>query len=194
MPSTREPTVRASHLQDDLQAIDQLGPGAAEVRARLRPATVALIDQTHRTAYLPAELNAELAEAVHAQLGAEGLRRWGQASFLHSLDGFFRPLFQGVTRMLSPSPGLILKTFPQGWLTTYHYCGTFEVTDAGAGATRLTVRDLPPVLRGTAYLTAVCGTLQSIYSFTRFEGEVTLEPRELDSPVASWLVTWRPTG
>lgn len=191
MSTPRGPAVRAAHLKDDLWAIDRLGCAAA-VRARLRPDTLAAIEQALRTDHLPVALNAELAEAVFAEAGEAGLRRWGTASFLHSLDGFFKPLFQGLTRLLSPSPSLLFKTFPQGWLTTYRDCGHVEVTNPKAGLTRLTIRELPPELRGSHYLTAVCGTLESAFSFSKYQGRVTLEPRSPDAPLASWLVEWRP--
>jgi hypothetical protein len=189
----RAPAVRAAHLKDDLWAIGQLG-AAARVRARLRPETVQAIEQALRTDHLPVALNAELAEAIFAELGEDGARRWGTSSFLHSLDGFFKPLFQGLTALVGPSPGLLFKAFPSGWLTTYRDCGSFEVSHPAPGLTRLLVRDLAPELRGVAYLTALCGTFESAFAISKYEGQVTLEPRAPDSREASWLVTWRATG
>lgn len=193
MASLHGPGVRASHLKDDLWALDELGHAAPRIRARLRPETVAAIEAASRTEHLPVELNVELAEAVGAEAGEKGLRLWATSSFLRSLDGFFKPLFLGLTKALSPSPGLLFKAFPQGWLTTYRDCGHFVVTHPGEGLTRLVNQELPPALRSEAYLTAVCGTLESAFWISRYEGHATLEPRDPDSPAASWLVAWRPS-
>jgi hypothetical protein len=191
MAATAGPAVRASHLKDDLAALDELGHAAPRVKARLKATTVAAIEQASRTEHLPVALNLELAEAVSAEAGEKGLRLWGTTSFLRSLDGFFKPLFLGLTKAISPSPGLLFKAFPQGWLTTYRDCGHVVVTHPGAGRTRLTALGLPPELRRADYLTAVCGTLEGAFWISRYEGKATLERWSPASPEASWLVEWR---
>jgi hypothetical protein len=193
MPPATPPQVRAAHLKDDLWAIGELGAAAPRVRARLEPETVAAIEQASRIEHLPVALNVEMAEAVHAEAREAGSRAWGTASLLHSLDGFFKPLFVGLTRAIGPSPGLLFKVFPQGWAATYRGCGHFVVTQPGPGLTRLLLRDLPPELRGTPYLTAICGTLESAFRLSKYQGKAILEPRAPDAPEASWLVEWRPT-
>jgi len=191
MVATAAPAVRASHLKDDLWALDELGSAAPRVKARLRPGTAAAIEQASRTEHLPLALNVELARAVHAEAGEKGLRLWGTTSFLHSLDGFFKPLFLGLTKAISPSPGLLFKAFPQGWLTTYRDCGHVVVSHPGAGLTRLTARGLPPELRSVPFLTAVCGTLEGAFWISRYEGKAALEKWAAESSEASWLVEWR---
>lgn len=191
MAASIGPAVRASHLKDDLWALDELGHAAPRVKARLRPGTIPTIEQASRTEHLPVALNVELAEAVQAEAGEKGLRLWGTTSFLHSLDGFFKPLFLGLTKAISPSPGLLFKAFPQGWLTTYRDCGHVVVAHPGAGQTRLTVQELPPELRTPSFLTAVCGTLEGAFWISRYEGRAALERWSPGSSEASWLVAWR---
>lgn len=191
MPPENGPTVRATHLKDDLWALDELGPAASRVKARLRPETLARVREAQGTEHLPIALNVEMAEAVLAEAGADGLRRWGTASLVHSFDGFFKPLFLGLTRVLGASPGTLFKAFPQGWTATYRGCGHFTVTHPGPGVTRLIVRGLPPELRVNAFLLAVCGSLDSAFRVSKFTGRAVLEPREPDAPDASWLVEWR---
>lgn len=191
MAAPARPAVRASHLKDDLRALDELGRAAAKVRARLEPESIAAIERASRTEHLPVGLNAAMAEAVLAEAGEQGLRLWGTTSFLHSLDGFFKPLFLGLTRVLGPSPGLLFKAFPQGWLTTYRDCGHVTVTHPGPGLTRLTAKGLPPELRCQAFLTAVCGTLEGAFWISKYEGRAALERWSPASDEASWLVEWR---
>lgn len=192
MPNDGAPTVRATHLKDDLWALAQLGPAASRIRAQVRPETFAAIEQAHGTEHLPVALNVELAEAVFAEAGAEGSRRWGTESLVHSFDGFFRPLFLGLTRVLGTTPATLFKAFPQGWDATYRGCGRVTVAHPGQGVTRVTVRGLPPELRGIPFLSAVCGSLDSAFRVSRYTGKAVLEARELASPEASWLVEWRP--
>ena len=129
MPPPTGPAVRAAHLIDDLRSLSVLGArDESRVRAQLDPASVKAIEGATRTAHLPLALNLELAEAVYRVAGEAGSRRWGAASFLASLDGFFKPLFIGLTRLVAPSPTLMFKTFPQGWATTYQNCGAFKVS------------------------------------------------------------------
>lgn len=194
MPAAKVPEVRAAHLKDDLWAIGALGEAAARIRARLRPETVAAIEGASRIEHLPAALNAELAEAVHAEAGEAGSRAWGTASLLRSLEGFFKPLFLGLTRAIVPSPGLLFKVFPQGWAATYRGCGQFTVSNPGPGLTRLSLRDLPPELRNTPYLLAICGTFEAAFQLSKYQGRAALEPRPPDAPEASWLVEWRPSA
>ena len=191
MAAPAAPQVRASHLKDDLWAIDELGHAAPLVKARLKATTLAAIEQASKTAHLPVAMNVEMAEAVRAEAGEKGLRLWGSTSFLRSLDGFFKPLFLGLTKAISPSPGLLFKAFPQGWTTTYRDCGHVVVTHPGAGLTRLTVQGLPPELRTEAFLTAVCGTLEGVFWISRYEGKATVERWSPGAAEASWLVEWR---
>ncbi len=194
MSKQQGPSVRAAHLKDDLWAIDQAVRTAARVRARLSAETIAAIEQALRTDHLPAALNAELAEAVFAECGEQGTRRWATSSFLHSLDGFFKPLFLGLTGLLSPSPGMLFKAFPQGWATIYRDCGRFEVTHPAPGQTRLTWRGVPEALAGVAFLTALCGTFESAFAVSSYTGKASLEPRVPGAPDVSWLVDWRPSA
>lgn len=192
MPSARPPEVRAAHLKDDLWAVGELGPAATRVRARLRPETVAAVEQASRIEYLPVALNVEMAEAVFSEAGEAGARAWGTASLLHSLDGFFKPLFVGLTRAIAPSPGLLFKVFPQGWAATYRGCGQVTVSHPGPGLTRILLRELPDELGGTAFLTAVSGTLESAFRLSPYQGRAVLEPRAPGAAEASWLVEWHP--
>jgi hypothetical protein len=185
------PAVRAAHLIDDLKSLSALGAvEEARVRAQLAPASVKAIEEAIRTSHLPLALNLELAEIVYRVAGEAGSRCWGTASFLASLEGFFKPLFIGLTRLVAPSPTLMFKTFPQGWATTYRECGTIRVSEPAPGQTRLTGTGLPEGMLSPAYLAAVCGTLGGVFEISSYTGTVAVEPRAPESPDASWLVTW----
>jgi hypothetical protein len=192
MAAARPPAVRASHLKDDLKALAELGaPAEARVRARLRAATAAAVERAAGTEFLPLELNIEMAEAVYAEAGEAGVRRWGTASLLASLEGFFKPLLLGLTRLVAPSPTLLYRTMPQGWTTTYQSCGELFVSEVAPGQTRITGRGLAPAMASRAFRLAVCGTLESAFRISRYGGTVTLEPSGSTPGDASWLSAWK---
>ncbi len=192
MPPGNAPAVRASHVKDRLWAIAQLGPAASRIRARLRPETVAAIEGARGTEHLPIALHVELAEAVFAEVGADGTRHWGTESLLHSFEGFLKPLFVGLTSLLGTTPATLFKAFPQGWSGTFRNGGRVTITQPGDGQTRVIIRELPPQLRGIAFLSGVCGSLETAFRLSPYEGRAVLEPREPDAPEASGLVEWRP--
>ncbi len=192
MATAASPTVRAAHLLEDLKSLSVLGPAdEARVRAQLSPATLLAIEAATPTARLPLALNLEVAELVFRVAGEAGSRRWGTASLLASLDGFFKPLFLGITRVMAPSPALMFKTMPQGWSTAYQGCGTITVSQPAAGQTRLTCSPMPKAMLTPAFLFAVCGTLAAAFEVSPYTGTVTLEPWSPAGDEASWLVTWR---
>ena len=192
MPSSIEPSVRAAHLLNNLRSLSALGPvDEARVRAQLKPLSVKTIEEATRTAYLPLALNIEMAETVYRVAGEVGCRRWGTASFLSLLEGFFKPLLVGLTRLVALSPTLVFKTFPQGWTTTYRGCGEFHVSQPAPGQTRLVCRGIAPAMLSAGYLAAVSGTLAGACEVSSHTGTVILEPRQPKSPDASWLVKWK---
>jgi len=185
------PAVRAAHLKEDLAALRALGPqAAAAVRARLSPASLAAIDEALRTTFLPLALNLEMAEAVFAEAGEQGARAWGTESLIASLDGFFKPLFLGITRFVSPSPSALYRVLPHGWGATYRNGGELRVERPAEDRARIVGLGLPEAMHTRAFLTAVCGTLGAAFRISSFTGEVVLEPFRPGGEVV-WVVTWR---
>jgi hypothetical protein len=195
MAPPTSPTVRAAHLLEDLKSLAVLGPtDEARVRAQLAPASLQAIEGAVPTSRLPLALNLEMAEVVYRVAGEAGCRRWGTASLLASLDGFFKPLFLGITKLMAPSPSLMFKTLPQGWSTAYQGCGTISVAQPAPGQTRLTCVGIAPAMLTPAFLFAVCGTLAAAFEVSRYTGTVTLEPWKAGADEVSWLVTWKKIG
>ena len=195
MAPPSSPTVRAAHLLEDLKSLAALGPtDAARVLAQIPPNSLKAIEGAVPTARLPLALNIEMAEVVYRVAGEAGCRRWGTASLLASLDGFFKPLFLGITKLMAPSPTLMFKVLPQGWSTAYQGCGHLTVVEPAPGQTRLTCVGIAPAMLTPAFLQAVCGTLAAAFEVSRYTGTVTLEPWKPGADEVSWLVTWKKAG
>jgi hypothetical protein len=114
----------------------------------------------------------------------------GQLSF----DGFLKPLFLGLTKLLGTTPATLFKAFPQGWSGTFRGAGYVTVTHPGAGLKRVIVRELPAELRGMAFLSGVSGSLETAFRVSPYDGRAVLEPRDPGAPQASWLVEWHARG
>ncbi|HVP67404.1 MAG TPA: hypothetical protein VMT17_09100 [Anaeromyxobacteraceae bacterium] len=189
------PLVRGSHLKEDLKALDSLGPvAAAGIRARMQAASIRTIEESTRIEYLPLAINIEMAEAVHAEAGEAGSRLWARTSLMASLGGLFRPLFEAATALFNPAPPLFYKYIPQGWLLSYKGCGEISVEEPTQGATILTGRGLPHAMFSEAYLVAVCGTFESAFTLTTFEGRADCVVRDRQHGTAVWRVDWRPAA
>jgi hypothetical protein len=193
MPSSTGPQVRASHLQEDLEAFRVLGTaGQAGARARLRAEAIRAIEEAARVEYLPVAFKAALAEAVYAEAGEPGARRWAREALLLSLQGLYRPLVAAIMAVADPTPTTILKlSFPRGWLASYRDCGEFVVEEPAPGQTRLVLRGVPPALRIRSYLAALCGTLEAVWEVSSYTGEVELERWGPAVEEAAWLMAWR---
>jgi hypothetical protein len=193
MAPATEPRVRASHLKEDLEAFRVLGAaGEAGARARLRPETTRAIEEAARVEFLPVAVKAELAEAVFAEAGEPGARRWAREALLLSLQGLYRPLVAAILAVADPTPTTILRlSFPRGWQASYRDCGEFAVEEPAPGQTRLVLRGVPPALRIRSYLAALCGTLEAIWEVSSYTGEVELERWGPAVEEAAWLMGWR---
>ncbi len=132
-----------------------------------------------------------MAEAVFAEAGEAGLRLWGKSSLLASIGGVFRPLFEGLTALFNPAPTVLLKSIPRGWLLTYRGCGEFVVEQPRSGVTLLRGCGLAPAMLCPAFLFAVCGTFESAFALSRYEGTVTCGSPDVRRRDVEWIVEWR---
>lgn len=190
MPSTG-PTVRASHVKEDLEALAKLGAGVeAEVRARLPRALLDQLAESARSDWIPIDLNVNVVEAVHAVAGEAGLRLWGRESFLLSLTSFFRPLLQTITALFDPTPPAICRFAPRAWLATYRDAGAVQLLDIGEHQLQVALVDFPEPLRRRPFLIAFAGTFEATYVFCAYSGEVKIVPL-IDGANPGFEVSWR---
>jgi hypothetical protein len=190
--SSSAPVVRASHLKEDLEALSKLGPTVeAAVRARIAPASLALVLEAARSDWLPLAVNVEMAEAVYAEAGAQRVRAWGRESFLVSLTAFFRPLLQAITAIFHPSPAAICRFSPRAWLALYRNCGSLQIIfEAGAQELRIALVDFPEPLRRTPFLTSFAGTFEGVFDHCEYDGKVEMEPA-VDGKNPGYVVSWK---
>ncbi len=184
------PAVRASHLKDDLVALARLGaPVERRVTERLAPGTLEAIREATRIAWVPVELNARLADAVHAEAGEDGARAWGRLSILHALE---TPLLAGLVKvavsLLGRTPVAYFKYAPLVWNAIYRECGSLSAAPDGAGGARITAGPLPSALATVGYVTALAGSFEGAFTFCEVTGTVSVEPGAFGAPV--YVARW----
>lgn len=191
--SPPEPLVRLVRLKEDVAALSTLGSGIrTRVFSRIGPEALAEIDKGSGVAWVPVSLKARIADAVFAEAGAQGARAWGKASFLSSLDSFFKPFMLGVASLFGLSPATLLKIAPQSWKTVYRNAGELAVRAQGDGRATIVARDLPPMLRTNGYLHLLAGTFEAGIEVLKLAGEVKWEQGGERPGDVTYSVTWRP--
>lgn len=191
-PAPSEPLVRLVRLKEDVAALGALGSGVrTRVLARIGPEALAEIEQGAGVAWVPVSLKARVADAVFAEAGAAGARAWGKASFLSSLDSFFKPFMLGIASLFGMSPATLLKIAPQSWKTVYRNAGELAVGARGDGQATIVARDLPAVLRTNGYLHLLAGTFEAGIEVLKLAGEVKWEQGGERPGDVTYTVTWR---
>jgi hypothetical protein len=188
-PRRSDPAVRFSHLKEDVTALAALGPEVqARVLARLDPRVLAAIGESTRVSWGSLGLNLALVEAVHAEAGQAGARALGKASFLASLDTFFRPMLAGVTSLFDLQPTIVLRFAPQAWKAVYRGCGELQVRRDGEARASVEARGFPAPLLREAFLHAFAGTFEAGLEICRKTGRVGWERR---GDVAVYSISWQ---
>jgi len=191
-PRRSEPAVRSSHLKEDVAALAALGPAVrARVLARVRPDTLAAIEEGTRVSWSAIALNVELAEAVFAEAGETGARTWGKASFLASLDTFFKPLLLGIVKLFDLRPSTVMRFTPQAWPAVYRNCGELTVRADGDTRARILARSFPRALRTEPFLHAVAGTIEGGLEICKHDIEVQWELGGEQPDDVTYLITWK---
>ncbi len=191
-PEPAAPLVRLVRLKEDVSALGALGPGVrTRVLARIGPEALAEIERGAGVGWVPVSLKARIADAVFAEAGAAGARAWGKASFLASLDSFFKPFILGVASLFGLTPATLLKIAPQSWKTVYRNAGELAVRAQGDGRATIVARDLPPMLRTNGYLHLLAGTFEAGIEVLKLSGEVKWEQGGERPGDVTYSVTWR---
>jgi hypothetical protein len=188
-PGRADPAVRFSHLKEDVAALAALGPEAqGRVLARLDPRVLAAIAESTRVSWGSLALNLAVVEAVFAEAGEAGVRALGKASFLSSLDTFFRPLLVGVTSLFDLQPSVVLRFAPQAWKAVYRRCGELAVRKDGEARATVEARGFPAPLLEAPFLHAFAGTFEAGLEICKKAGEVGWERH---GATAVYSISWR---
>jgi hypothetical protein len=169
--------IRAAQFKEVLLALVALGNERASlILADVPPRDLRRIERASAFDWLPIEIDLGLCRIVQAAVGEAGLRAWGRAAALRSIQGsLFRPLVDASIRVFGLKPATLLRLAPLVWRSTFR----------GAGG--LTVRLIEP-MRERAFLLTIAGSLEAAFELAGRPGTIELVvPPEGDPRfIASW--------
>jgi hypothetical protein len=185
-----EPRIFASFVQGSLDCLASLDASVAErARARIKPETLAAVQEAGAFGWLPVAHDVEITECLFAAAGHERACRALRANLLAAFEQpVLRSLVQGGLAILGRSPSRLLGWAPRVWALLYRDCGSMrcEINDASA---RLVLEDLPPEITASRnYLVGSAAAIGGLFDLLRIEGSSELE--RLEGARAEFLLRW----
>ena len=187
-------SVRARHMKSLLEAGDLLEPDLAEqIRTLVPEAIVHTVADATPSAWLPLEINVELAGILATALGPERSLSFFRGMVLREYrTSLFKTFIAGITRAMGVTPAVFVKVVPRGWELVYLECGSFTPLDVGATEARLLLEDLPEVcVRNRLWLDAVRSTFYSAFDLANVPGSVEWDELNLKDRRAVFHFQWR---
>lgn len=184
--------MRAAYLQENVRALEVLGPENAQ---RVRAAAAAAIEPilaASRMAWLPMELDLAVLEAVLAVAGEDGVRRHAAGALLTATrTPLLRPILEGAVRLFGLKPEGIFKWSSQAWSAALKDCGSVTWERLGDGRGRIVYADAPPALaHSRLWLVATQGAFEGGLQLANAEGRVELTI--LPTGGGHFEIYWRP--
>ena len=178
--------MRAGQVKENLEALETLAR-AADVRAAMAPADLALIDDVSRLAWLPVRVDVALTEAVARVCGVEAMRQWSQVSIRRSFaKPLLQPLIAGAMQVFGLSPSAFYRVVARGWSNVYRGCGELTVVDVTSDGCGILWQGVPVEVTPN-YLEGVAATLLAILEVTQVKGAVAIER---EGSACRFVVTW----
>jgi hypothetical protein len=174
----RSPATRARSAQEVLSSLDEHTPGLSErVRARIPAESLAVIDRTAATGWIPVEHDRWIPQATIEELGEVDAVAYLR-SFLggHMRTPLLRAILDGAIRMFGMSPGSIVRMLPRAWSLIFRDQCRVEIEARDAHSARVVLHDVAPeVIEWSAYPISFRAFMLGIIDLVDAEGEVTME-------------------
>jgi hypothetical protein len=166
-PPPAEPALRASLLRLFLRHLDAARPeDAALVREALGPEAVARIERTPGHEWLPISWEVAILRTLRDRHGDEAPRAVGRAVGRGAVDdAILRPLIRATLTMLGRRPDVLLQIALAGWRVATRNACRVAISSRSDGEARVSLRDLPPVMRDRAILLRMAGSLEALLDY-----------------------------
>jgi hypothetical protein len=186
-PAAEEPALRASLLRLYLRHLDAAHPDdAGAAREALGAEAVARIERAPGHEWLPISYEVAILRAIHARHGDEGARAVGRAVGRAAVDdAILRPLVRATLTMLGRRPDVLLHIALVGWRIATRNACRLAVASRADREVRLSVLDIPPVMRDRAMFLRMAGSLDALleYGGVAAASEVEWEPGSMRAAV-----------
>lgn len=177
MSAGRHPATRASSAKDSLSGLDKHRAGlTAKVRARIPEPTLAVIDSTARTGWIPVEHDSWIPRATLAELGTdEAIRYWRNFLPIHVQSPLLNAVVGGAVRLFGPSPASILRMTPRAWKLVFRDHCRLEISSE-ANTAHIVMHDVAPeVITGTGYEISFRAFFLGMLDVVKVDGDVEME-------------------
>jgi hypothetical protein len=182
--------IRAAQFKVVLLALVALGNERASlILADVPPRDLRRIERASAFDWLPIEIDLALCRIVQASVGEAGLRAWGRASALRSIQGsLFRPLVDASIRVFGLMPATLLRLAPLIWRSTFRDAGGLTVRLTAPRAATAQLAGLPEPMREHAFLLSIAGSLEAAFELAGRPGTIELVEPPAGDPrfIASW--------
>jgi hypothetical protein len=162
-----EPALRASLLRLFLRHLDAARPGdASAVREALGAEAVARIERATGHEWLPIAWEVAIVRVLQARHGDEAPRAVGRAVGRAAVDdAILRPLVRATLTMLGRRPDVLLHIALVGWRIATRNACRMAIASRADGEARVSIRDIPPVMRDRAILLRMAGSLEALLEY-----------------------------
>ena len=188
-----KPETRALYMKDFAARIDRLPARARDaIRGGNAPLFVQ-IEDAGWAAWLPAETNVALTDAVYDTLGPRRGDEFFEKLQLGQFDTpTWRNFIQGALAVLGVDPGRLLKWLPRAVGLMFRHCGVWKAEREGETRSKVRIEALPACcVESRHWLSSVRSALTSVYSPTDREGHVELESVDPAARRACYALRWR---
>jgi hypothetical protein len=187
------PSIRAAQSQHSLATLERVAHGAHErVFASLRPSTLAAIRSASPLAWLPIELDIELAEVIVEVLGPAGGRASARQAISLSFESLLLRFFSGVRTIFELEPTSLIARAPWAWRAVYRDAGHMSYAIGHCSERLLVYSEAPAqVIGNRVYLEAVAGAFEAIYDLCGVEGSVVVEAVSPELRRAELRFSWQ---
>ena len=182
--------IKASHLQANIDSIEQLPPAAAVEVKRRAASTIAEAAALSRSHWAPFELDLAICTAVHDVVGSAGVRRLNVEAMRRSGEApLLRPI-RDAGRRLGVRPDALLRFAHHGWSAIFKDVGVAAwIADGERGGT-IELTEVPrEALSSSAWVEACAGAVEGVIAIMGGTGAVTAvvdEHRRTLQLVARW--------
>ena len=164
----------------------------AHVRARIGASTFARLDNAAPLEWLPAEIHAEVIEALRERVGPQ---RYRELYADMTLDGLNRPLFGPLARaavgMFGRSAVGLERVFPRGWGLIARGCGRIRMLSAGRGRAVMLLESMPSIFSRTdTYALGFAGAFDACGVFAGSVGTCRVDVSELNEGRVRYELAW----
>jgi hypothetical protein len=186
--------MRAAQSKDVLLSLVELGSDrASRILADVPGRSLRLIDRASAFDWIPIEIDLDLCRIVQAAAGEEGIRAWGRAAVLRTIESsLFRPLVDTSIRVFGLTPVTLLRLAPLIWRSTFRGAGQITVKLTAPRTATVQTAGLPAAMRERAFLHSIAGSLEAAFELAGDAGTILLVDPPDGEPrfVATW--TGRP--